>query len=118
MFGWFAPKCPLATWEKVWTETRMRWLADRFGVRRLLDAVGHERAHELLIGGGLPTADVAAHEWVTDLLPVCLGTGIFLANATVQDSSGSCGGWSWWQVSKQGYLPSRIFGYAFALFAF
>src|SRR5438067_13824339 len=38
MFGWFAPKCPLATWEKVWTETRMRWLADRFGVRRLLDA--------------------------------------------------------------------------------
>ena len=85
---------------------------------RLLATLAHELAHELLIGGGLLTADVPDHEWVTDLLPVCLGTGIFLANATVQDSSGSCGGWSWWQVSKQGYLPSRIFGYAFALFAF
>ena len=21
MFGWFAPKCPLGTWEKTWIET-------------------------------------------------------------------------------------------------
>src|SRR5580658_3684372 len=38
MFGWFAPKCPLDSWEQAWTETRMRWLADRFGIKRLLDA--------------------------------------------------------------------------------
>jgi len=38
MFGWFAPKCPLRTGEKTWTETRMRWLADTFGVDRLLKA--------------------------------------------------------------------------------
>lgn len=38
MFGWFAPKCPVATWEKAWVEWRMRWLADRLGVHRLLDA--------------------------------------------------------------------------------
>src|SRR5262245_27440611 len=38
MFGWFAPKCPLATWEKTWTETRMRWLADHFGIDQLLNA--------------------------------------------------------------------------------
>src|SRR5580704_16278966 len=36
MSGWFAPKCPLDTWEKTWTETRMRWLADQFGIEQLL----------------------------------------------------------------------------------
>src|SRR5438105_10177401 len=38
MFGWFAPKCPLGTWEKTWTETRMRWLADTLGIDRLRQA--------------------------------------------------------------------------------
>jgi hypothetical protein len=38
MFRWFQPKCPLGTWEKAWTETRMRWLADRLGSDRLLKA--------------------------------------------------------------------------------
>ncbi len=35
MFGWFRPKCPLDTGEKVWIERRMLWLADRFGIERL-----------------------------------------------------------------------------------
>jgi hypothetical protein len=198
MFGWFVPKCPLDTWEKTWTERRMRWLADRFGIDRLLSAkvilptehyfpaplgkdtkslrrlldrmcgymgvepskvsleilpdeqmpgaaglyerrkrsvisvarsqladpvrllatLSHELAHELLLGGGVLSTNVSDHEWVTDLLPVFLGTGVFLANATIQDSSGYSGTWSWWSISRQGYLPSRIFGYAFALFAF
>src|SRR5688572_4378912 len=38
MFGWFGPKCPLGTWEKTWTETRMCWLAQKLGVERLLRA--------------------------------------------------------------------------------
>jgi hypothetical protein len=198
MFGWFAPKCPLDTWEKTWTERRMRWLADRFGAERLLqtrvvlptdftlpfgrddkslrrlfdrvcDCMGvspekvvlqfvddedplidgaaglyqqrrrsiisvrrsqlddperllatfsHELAHELLLGGGLLDRDVSDHEWVTDLLPVFLGIGIFLANGTIRDWSTSSGTTSWSWMSRQGYLPSRMFGYAFALFAF
>ena len=36
MFGWFAPKCPLGTYEKKWTESRMRWLVDKLGLERLL----------------------------------------------------------------------------------
>src|SRR5262249_12359742 len=36
--SWFSPRCPLGTWEKTWTETRMGWLAERLGVGRLLDA--------------------------------------------------------------------------------
>lgn len=38
MFGWFAPKCPLDTVQKCWTERRMRWLADRLGIERMRKA--------------------------------------------------------------------------------
>jgi len=38
MTSWLSPRCPLTTWEKTWTETRMRWLADRLGIDRLLNA--------------------------------------------------------------------------------
>jgi hypothetical protein len=199
MFGWFAPRCPLGTWEKTWAETRMRWLADRLGIDRLLKAavvlptpeffpgpyggtaedarrmlerlcghmgidpatvelrvcldeqmpeaaglyqqgrqrcrirvaqsqladpmallatLAHELSHELLLGGGLLDVSVEDHEWVTDLLPVFLGVGIFAANSTVHEQSGQDGQTSWWVIRKEGYLPSRIFGYAMALFCF
>jgi hypothetical protein len=188
----------LNTWEKTWTETRMRWLAEQLGLVRLLDAevilptaeffpdpytedpasarsmldrlcayagvdpatveiefisdgelpagVGHpaspERpaipiwqrhladpqallalfAHELacvlLVENGRLTPDVPDHRWATALAPVFLGLGIFAANTTVYAKSGQSGHWSWWEVGRQGDLPSRIFGYAFALFAF
>ncbi|MEO2091794.1 MAG: HEAT repeat domain-containing protein [Gemmataceae bacterium] len=35
MFGWFVPKCPVDTRTKAWVESRMLWLADRFGLDRL-----------------------------------------------------------------------------------
>lgn len=35
MFGWFSPKCPVRTAEKTWTERRMLWLVERFGLERL-----------------------------------------------------------------------------------
>jgi hypothetical protein len=38
MPGWFSPQCPLDTWEKTWAETRMRWLAQRLGIDRMLRA--------------------------------------------------------------------------------
>src|SRR5262245_32584187 len=38
MFGWFAPKCPLDTVQKTWTERRMSWLVEKFGIDRLLEA--------------------------------------------------------------------------------
>jgi hypothetical protein len=197
MFGLFSAKCPLDTWEKTWTETRMGWLAEKFGIDRLLRAevvlpsdeyfpeeyagtakdarrimtrlceymdidpagiklricqdeqlpgavghyvkgeraiirvaesqlgnpmsltatLAHELAHQLLLGGDLITADMYDHEWVTDLLPVFLGVGIFAANSTVRFASGSEGNWSWWQMNRQHYLPSRMFGYGMALFA-
>src|SRR5437763_1851783 len=38
MFGLFKARCPLGTWEKFWTEYRMRWLAEHLGPDRLLGA--------------------------------------------------------------------------------
>ncbi len=41
-----------------------------------------------------------------------------MANGTVQEYHERSGNMSWWQIGKQGYLSSRIFGYGLALFAF
>ena len=32
MFGWFRPTCPVDPRAKEWTETRLQWLADEFGL--------------------------------------------------------------------------------------
>jgi hypothetical protein len=86
--------------------------------QELLATLAHELAHEILLGGRLLSPEVADHEWVTDLLMVYLGVGIFAANATVSEASGYEGNWSWWQIGKQGYLSAHMFGYAMAQFAF
>ncbi len=38
MFGLFKPPCPLDLREKVWTETRLGWLVERWGWQRLREA--------------------------------------------------------------------------------
>lgn len=38
VFNFFRPKLPLGVREKAWIETRLGWLAEQLGVRRLLDA--------------------------------------------------------------------------------
>jgi len=38
MFDWLTPMFPVDTWQKAWIERRMRWLADCFGIDRLLNA--------------------------------------------------------------------------------
>jgi hypothetical protein len=200
MWGWPKPKCPLGTWEKTWIETRMRWLADRFGIDRLIDAtvlvptadhfpepyegtetdarrlmsricdvmgiapgsidleirddelmdgnaghydigetgrpviriastvlkdmqrliatLAHELAHELLLGRALISREAHDMEWVTDLTPVFFGLGVFAANVTITEAREDWLNYRRWTVRRHGYLPSRMFGYAFALFAF
>src|SRR5262249_7891588 len=80
----------------------------------LIGTLAHELAHEILLGQGYLTEEVADHELITDLLPVFLGVGIFAANVTLYEDRGI----DWWSIGKQGYLPARQFGYAMALFTF
>ena len=88
-------------------------LADPPGV---VAVVAHELAHHLLMGRGLLVHDLDA-EWVTDLLPVCLGLGIFTGNATLRKKIERQGRHSSWSMRRRGYLNSCTIGYALALFA-
>ena len=224
MSAMFAAKCPLDTWEKTWVETWMRWLAEQFGIQRLLRAelvlpteryfpepyhgttedaqrvlgrlcyylgmnperlrvevaeegrervqgsgfrvqepevatsgevtsecpeprtlnpepspaartvlrvarsqladpqrlaaaLARELSKELLLASGLLSEEVPEHEWVTDLLPVYLGLGVFTANATIVEEQYHDGRHTWRTFRKQGSLPARTLGYALALFA-
>jgi hypothetical protein len=202
MFGWLSPtpRCPVDTYEKAWTETRMMWLAERFGKERLLSAtvvlpdarffpdryegtardasrlfgrmrdfmgVGpgtlelevltdaqfakwargaddterddgsvitlaeshladaepvmnhflHRLARHLLANMPLDE-DAADREGIADLLPVCVGLGVIAANATLHVATGNDGTMSWWGMATNSSLPSRVLGYALALFAF
>lgn len=198
MLGWFQPRCPIDVREKVWTEQRMQWLIQHFGLDELLktdvilptaeyfpepfqesdcDArvvldrvcrymgvdpktidltvysdeeapgtaglygkkgtrttirvadsqlgnlelliatLAHETAHVLLHGQNLLSDQVDDHELVTDLLTVYKGIGVFAANTAVKQRNDHAGGWEWWTINRYGYLSARVYGYAFALFA-
>ena len=82
-----------------------------------IGTVAHELAHCILLGDGLLTDAEADHEFITDLLPVVRGLGVFAANATLVEESHQLMQGSWRSVSKAGYMPSRMFGYALAIFA-
>jgi hypothetical protein len=84
---------------------------------RLVATIAHEASHHLLLGGGIQRGDEPDLEPTTDLLPVFFGYGIFMANATVRFRATHAGTVETWSISGQGYLPSRVFGYALALAA-
>lgn len=83
----------------------------------LIATTAHELSHQILLGSGLLTDAEADHEFVTDLLPVARGLGIFSANAAVAERTESSALTTAWRISKRGYLPARMFGYALAVFA-
>ncbi|HUE69636.1 MAG TPA: HEAT repeat domain-containing protein [Pirellulaceae bacterium] len=85
---------------------------------QLVATLAHELAHEILLGGGLLNTNNDDLERLTDLLPAYLGVGAFAANATIRETNLRTGRFSWWEMSRHGYLPSRHFGYAMALFSY
>lgn len=92
------------------------WLLD--DPEQLVATLAHELAHEILLGDGLLNTNNDDLERLTDLLPAYLGVGAFAANATVREATLREGRFSWWEMSRHGYLPSRHFGYAMALFSY
>jgi hypothetical protein len=84
---------------------------------QLTATIAHEVAHHRLFGGGFHLGDEPDLETTTDLLPIFFGYGLFPANATVRFTATHTLNWEHWSISRQGYLPSRVFGYALALAA-
>lgn len=86
-------------------------------VEAVIATTAHELCHVHLLGDGRVSADEVDHEFLTDLLTVFLGLGVFTANSAIQFNQWEEGGWQGWKTSRKGYLPEAAFGYALALFA-
>lgn len=84
---------------------------------RLVATAAHELARRVVLRDGLLTDSDADFDFVSDLLPVVRGLGVFAANTTLLERSVHIMAGTWRSVSKAGYLPSRMFGYALAVFA-
>ncbi len=79
----------------------------------LVGTMVHELGHVILLGEGRVSPADEDQEFLTDLLTVFLGMGIFTANSAIVFETNACG----WQAQKRGYLTEEMFGYALALFA-
>jgi hypothetical protein len=83
----------------------------------LVAVIAHELGHVLLLADRKIQRDRKDHEFLTDLLTVQLGLGIFTANSAFRFTQWSGGFKQGWRAERLGYLSERMFGYALALFA-
>jgi hypothetical protein len=84
---------------------------------RLVATIAHELGHVILLGGHRIDSKTPDHEPLTDLLTVYLGLGIFTANSAARFKQFQDERRYGWSMSRLGYLPEEVFGYALAKFA-
>ena len=85
--------------------------------KSLVATFAHELGHVRLLGEKRVTTDTVDHEWLTDLMTVFCGMGIFTANTVLEHSSWQDGIYAQWSMRRKGYLSMPMYGYALALFA-
>jgi len=73
--------------------------------------------HVILLDGGHLKRDAEDMEPLTDLVTVYLGLGVFTANASRNFRKYQDDRREGWSMSRLGYLPETVFGYALACFA-
>jgi hypothetical protein len=83
----------------------------------LIAVMAHELCHYVLIGlyeyGHM---DDQENEYLTDLLVIAYGLGIFQGNSSFSRKTwDSSSGHSGWSIGKQGYLPKQVTAYAMAV---
>jgi len=83
----------------------------------LVATIAHELGHVILLGGGKISRDNPDHEYLTDLITVFFGLGVFTANAAFQFSQWRDHSHSGWSASRSGYLSEAMFAYSLALYA-
>lgn len=79
--------------------------------------LAHELSHVILLDGGHLQREDEEMEPLTDLTTVYLGLGIFTANASRNFRKFQNDRMEGWSMSRLGYLPETVFGYALARFA-
>jgi hypothetical protein len=79
--------------------------------------VAHELGHVILLGGGKISQKETSHEYLTDLITVFFGLGIFTANSAFQFSQWQDHSHQGWKTSRTGYLSEEMFAYSLAAYA-
>jgi hypothetical protein len=77
----------------------------------LIATIAHELSHYILLGEGRTDIN---DEYLTDLVAVAYGFGIFLGNSRFKHSTFNTNGGSGWQMQSSGYLPEQVVAYAMA----
>lgn len=80
----------------------------------LISTLAHELSHYKLLGEQRIEEN---NEYLTDLTVIAFGLGICMANSAFSFSQWSTATRGGWNMSKKGYLPEPIIGYAMAWFA-
>ncbi|MGA2886926.1 MAG: hypothetical protein ABSE51_02675 [Terracidiphilus sp.] len=83
----------------------------------LVATLAHELGYVVLLDGGHLQRDTKDLGPLADLVTVYLGLGVFTANASGNFRKYQGGGRRGWSMSRLGYLPETVFGYALARFA-
>ncbi|MDO1501823.1 hypothetical protein Q2T40_16940 [Winogradskyella maritima] len=81
----------------------------------LIATIAHELAHQILIGENRIEKN---DEYLTDLVAITYGYGIFLGNSRFDFSTFSTFDGGGWQSSAQGYLPEQVIAYTMAKLSF
>jgi len=82
----------------------------------LIATIAHELSHFILMGQRNIELEGVENEWLTDLLAIANGFGIFIGNTAFEFNQWQSGdGWGGWQSSMQGYLPQQITAHAMAI---
>jgi hypothetical protein len=84
---------------------------------KLVATVAHELGHVILLGGRKISHDDKDHEYLTDLITVFLGLGIFTANSAFQFSQWQDHSHQGWSTSRLGYMSEEMFAYSLAAYA-
>lgn len=77
----------------------------------LIATISHELSHYILLGEGRIEHN---DEYLTDLVSITYGFGIYLGNNRFSHTAFSNGYVMGWQMSSTGYLPERLIAYAMA----
>lgn len=77
----------------------------------LIATISHELSHHILLGEGRTEIN---DEYLTDLVAIAYGFGIFLGNSHFSYTTGSNFKGSGWSMSSTGYLPEQVIAYAMA----
>lgn len=83
----------------------------------LVATIAHELGHVILLGGGKVSREYESHEYLTDLITVFLGLGIFTANSAFQFSQWQDHSHQGWSASRLGYMSEEMFAYSLAAYA-